>query len=210
VIIVDISDGTTTRVTDFDLPQDPVWSPLGNQIAFSTQHGKIYTIAPDGSGLEQVTDPGHWCTDDRLAWSADGGQLAFVRDCFDTPDEAQAGLYVFHADGTRLQRLTTDSSRGRPAWSPDGTTIAYARHILGDNSSSVYLIGADGSGKHEIAADTKSPSWSADGQVLAAVGDGHVIFLDLEGNELATLDTTGLQPSAVAWVEPGATAGLGR
>lgn len=210
VIIVDVTNGTTTQVTDFDLPQYPVWSPLGNEIAFSTQHGEIYVIAPDGTGLKKVTDPGQWCTDSRLAWATNGSRLVFIRDCFDTPDEAQSGMYVVNVDGTDLHRISSDMSTGRPAWSPDGTTIAYARHVEGQSSSSLYLINADGSGRRRLAPDAKSPSWSADGLVLAAVSDGQVIFLDLEGNQLASLDTVGLQPSSVAWIAPSDTASLGQ
>jgi Tol biopolymer transport system component len=203
LIIVDVTSGTTTLLTDFDLPQYSAWSPLGDAIAFSTQHGHVYVIAPDGTGLRQVTDPGQWCTDGRPEWAPDGTQLVFVRDCSDTPDEAENGMYVVQANGTDLHRISSDPSTGRLAWSPDGTTIAYTRHVRDETSSSLYLISADGSGRHELAPGATSPSWSADGLVLAAVRDGQVIFLDLEGNQLASLDAPGLHASWVTWAYSG-------
>jgi len=59
----------------------PSWSPDGKRIAFADAVGKIfniYTIAPDGSGLTQITSTSsgpNFCP----SWSADGKRLAYIQ-----------------------------------------------------------------------------------------------------------------------------------
>ena len=50
-----------------------------------------------------------------------------------------------------------------PAWSPDGTQIAFASRR--DGRSEIYLVNADGTGERRIGLGD-SPSWSADGTKL--------------------------------------------
>jgi Tol biopolymer transport system component len=66
--------------------------------------------------------------------------------------------------------LVPDASHegAQPAWSPDGTRIAY----VGDdatNRRTVHVIGADGSGDREVTHDGSdwNPVWSPDGSRLA-------------------------------------------
>ncbi len=53
-----------------------------------------------------------------------------------------------------------------PAWSPDGTKIAYAK--WGENAG-IYVMNADGTGAHQIYADPqdRAPVWSPDGTQIA-------------------------------------------
>lgn len=56
-------------------------------------------------------------TGDQPAWSADGRQIAFVRD---------GKVFVVRADGTKERRLTGRVQARSPAWSPDGKQLAFA------------------------------------------------------------------------------------
>ncbi|MBN1964881.1 MAG: PD40 domain-containing protein, partial [Anaerolineae bacterium] len=61
---------------------------------------------------------------------------------------------------------------GHPAWSPDGSRIAFAATRAGD--SDVYLIAPDGSGLLNLSsypANDAWPSWSPDGQRIAFQSD---------------------------------------
>jgi Tol biopolymer transport system component len=72
------SGGEATRLTGWDFEATwPVWSPDGSRIAFQNYNDNqyhIWTMNPDGSDLQQVTD-GHW--DHREpTWSPDGTKTA--------------------------------------------------------------------------------------------------------------------------------------
>lgn len=72
-------------------------------------------------------------------------------------------LYFIHADGSGLFRLTDGLD---PAWSPDGTRIAFSRWR---SPWGVYLIDLDGSGEERVvdSIQTKEVTWSPDGIRIA-------------------------------------------
>lgn len=89
------------------------------------------------------------------------GKIAFY-----SSRSGNAQIYVMNADGTGLQRLTTNSAKDRsPVISPDGRRIAFASER--DGESRIYLMNVDGSGQRRLTASTDVeilPSWSPDGQ----------------------------------------------
>jgi TolB protein len=87
-------------------------------------------------------------------------------------------LYSIRPDGSRLRRLTTRSGSAEyPAWSPDGSMIAFSTHTW--RGTGIHVMAADGSNLHRVsfvpneagmAPDTtRLHAWSPDGQQIAYV-----------------------------------------
>jgi TolB protein len=157
---------------------DPAWSPDGTKIAFSGQSGSdIYVINKDGSGLTRLTT--HAGADISPAWSPDGTRIAFVK----IRQGSNLKIYVMKAaresETNRAQRLTTASlstlEELDPAWSPDGTRIAFARNPDASsptNDFELYSIKANGSDQIRLTTTSigQEPAWSPDGTKIAFRG----------------------------------------
>jgi TolB protein len=167
----------------------------------------IYTVRPDGTGLERVD---HACTARRCsdnsypAVSPDGKQIAFVR-MFEEAgsDRVHVGVYRMRIDGSHRRRVTLPRRRdvedGDPQWSPDGKQIVFVRHHFTEHSGdrqAVFIVNADGTGLHRItplrlrAGD--GPDWSPDGSQILFRSPETEDFLD---SDIWTIhpDGTGLR-----------------
>lgn len=162
--------------SDGDLNIPGSWSPDGSLLAFTRARydmranrfvSAIYVVSPNGSGLGTLTDRGS-----DPAWSPDGRLVAFAsyRDGkgqlpYGDIEHTASELYVMHADGGHLTRLTRtkDLNEASPSWSPDGRRIAYQRGKLIDNAEGtvVLTMRADGSCVRRIAADPALRTWYA-------------------------------------------------
>jgi TolB protein len=198
----------------------PVWSPDRSRIAFARiigLSGEVLVIGADGSGAHVVAKGFH------PAWTPDGQRLSYERD---------GDIYTVSADGGPEQLLiggpTADSD---PAWSRDGTRIAFTRRPSKDTPGDIWTAPADGSGAVQLTriVDTRdncvpieafSPAWSPDGTEIAYVrGVGvtttcmfhifamsiHAIRLDGTGDRLITTGGAGGQGGASdpAWSPDG-------
>ena len=76
-------------------------------------------------------------------------------------------------DGTGVTQLTSRSAHnGSPAWSPDGSQIAFTSDR--DGNEEIYVMNANGTGATRLtnhSADDWSPAWSPDGRRIAFVSD---------------------------------------
>lgn len=162
------------------LDYDPVWSPDGQWIVFTSERdgsADLYRVKLDGSALERLTDSPAY--DDQAAFSPDGTQLVFVS----TRATGRANLWILDLRTRKARPLTTGAGGDfRPAWSPDGKWIAFSsdrgstlpmrkgawehNHIV-----DVYLIQPDGAGLKRITEHGNfcgSPKWSADSRRVVA------------------------------------------
>ena len=120
--VITVATGSVRAVTQDENPSDniidrkvddyPRWSPKGDLIAF-IRDGDVWTVRPDGSGLQKITTDG---TVDTLAWNPDGTRLAF---------SAESYLGIVDPDGSNRNRIS-NIQPGPLSWSPDGKTITYA------------------------------------------------------------------------------------
>ena len=173
IVALPAAGGTARVITRGSYDGSPAWSPDGTRLAFSRTSfdarglptTRLMVAAADGSGAHAVSGDG-----DQPAWSPDGTRIAYVsyRDrngqvCFE--ECATAGeLYVVGADGGDDRRLTrTKADESGPAWSPDGTRLAYASD-RGSVQAGYELFSADPDGGcitqvTWAAGEVRTPAW---------------------------------------------------
>ncbi len=79
-------------------------------------------------------------------------------------------LYAVGVDGSAPTRLTTDpGADGEPAWSPDGTALAFASNR--DGAAQIYTARPDGSAVRRLTTGPRNfaPSYAPDGSMLVFV-----------------------------------------
>jgi Tol biopolymer transport system component len=100
---------------------------------------------------------------------------------------------VIGSNGSGLTTLTQDPQQQDryPAWSPDGSLIAFASDRDGDYE--IFVMNADGSGVSQLtfnSADDYYPVWSPDGTQIAyhsastmgAMADIYIVNVDGSGS----------------------------
>jgi TolB protein len=171
---------------------------------------EIYLRAPDGT-VQRLTD--NEVGDYGAVWSPDGEQLAFVRGGTEAGGD---GIWVMDADGGDQRQLTDPgvSEDGvpafdmAPAWSPDGSRIAFASTRDGAEPE-IYVMDADGSDQVRLTSTAPyvtdhAPTFSPDGRYIAfsssRVGDSnHEIYrMRADGSDVRRLTRTadGIDDSA--------------
>lgn len=90
---------------------------------------------------------------------------------------AHQQLFIPAAGGKAKQLTSGEGSVFSPAWSPDGSRIAFSRSregILDAHCSDIWTIAADGSDQRRVTSTLEAattPSWSPDGQSIAFTGN---------------------------------------
>ena len=174
------------------------WSPDGTKIAYDSTRAldgrnvainnvNIWVMNADGTGVTPLTTLRATAASSvSPVWSPDGKKILYTSSRalsgFDAAITAR-NIWVMNSDGSGSQPLTTltAASSSSPAWSPDGTKIAYvsARALDGSNAvgaANIWLMNADGSGSTPLTKittivnlTTAGPVWSPDGRKIAYV-----------------------------------------
>ncbi len=186
----------------------PVWSPDGKKIAFVGEfecgHPKLYVMNADGTRITKVY--GGEPSPNTITWSPDGKKLAFDHGCVYFPEDpvCPIDIYTVNIDGTDVTRLTANTAGAddiSPAWSPDGSRIAFTAIRSGD-APSIYVMNPDGSNRVRLTTSGYDyiPAWSPDGTKIAFDRGTDVYVMNADGSNLRAV-TTGGQVSwyGVAW-----------
>ena len=173
-------DGTdarrlTFRKAEFD-DTKPRWSPDGRRIAFLMSHvsGRSdYIIAlmdADGSNFQYLLElPDGQSVHSTLEWSPDGRWIGFLCDCPSPGSSDRRVLFTVRSDGTEV--LDLGEAASPPAWSPDGTRIAFFQDSEG--GMEMITASADGTDRQQVLALARAGErssmnllWSPDGAAL--------------------------------------------
>jgi eukaryotic-like serine/threonine-protein kinase len=159
------------------VPQATVLGGGLGQIAFASARSglpQIYRSNIDGTNLVQLTEVEHGAC--QPSWSPDGSQLVFISPCRRGGDSLEtaypdATLYVMSADGTGVSRLmAVPGADFDPAWSPDGTRIAFTS--TRDGNKHIYVLDLDSMAVTRLTSfnvniESSQPAWSPDGKQIA-------------------------------------------
>ena len=171
---------------------------LSGRIVFSN-FDDVWIVNADGTDLRQLTHS-TWHEFDP-AFSPDGRFIAYRSEPNDYPE-----LWLMSADGSGQHRLTEDG--GFPAWSSDGSMIAYAPGGGASGKSGIAIMNPDGSGQRRLPGTDygEYPSWSADGRRIAFSSNlsGHalIFIVDVDGSRVVDLSSVG-EGGKVAWSPDG-------
>jgi eukaryotic-like serine/threonine-protein kinase len=168
--IFDLVRGGKTRLT-FDPADDvdPIWSPDGTRIAFTSDRSgqrNIYWKPADGSTPEQLLVGGNEAQENVEDWSRDGRYLIYnyIRD--------HAALRVLPLAGDRrsVTYLDTGFYTQESQFSPNGRWVAYYSDASGKQEVYVQGFNLDPSqprGKWQISTEGgELPRWRRDGKEL--------------------------------------------
>jgi Tol biopolymer transport system component len=161
---------TRNEVTE----EDATWSPDGSHIVFvrnecldsSRCPAQIWVMRADGEDERQLTDD-PTASSYYPAWSPNGEQIAYSRDC---------DIWVMNADGSDQRNLTSqyatllsDRCEMAPDWSPDGSRLAF---MGSEDNWNLYTMTANGEDVQQLTEGrhASGPAWSPDGSQICFSG----------------------------------------
>ena len=212
------ADGSSPKELTFSvgIDQDGAWSPDGSQIAFESNRNNpsgmdVFVMNADGTNAEAPDrrPPGSTAT---RRGRPDGKSIAFTSTRGGSKD-----IWVINADGSGLQQLTGDAgTEENPAWSPDGTRIAYDSDDGEPGNLDVWVMDSNGSHQKRVISSPALdalPDWSPDSKQIAFASERsgktdrkiyianangsnvHLLAGAVQRGRLATLPSWGVHPA---------------
>ena len=205
-----ISSGEIEQITPSEVNwiyTTPSWSPYGDRIIFSSNEGgtvDLWIMSLDGRNKTRLTR--NTDIERHPDWSHAGDMIVFESIPAITGSETETikwKLWLISSDGKNLKQITFgDGSDNNPAWSPDGSSIAFDSDIDGDRE--IFLITNMNrviSGSQPIIIkltdnrwDDRNPKWSPDGSKIIFQSNGKgsydIMEMNVDGSNIKSLIST--------------------
>lgn len=186
----------------------PSWSPDGRQVAFLRpfDEGLAIYVIPAFGGTEHRSysgPAGSFPFYRSLDWSPDGKLLAFTES---HTDRTHTWIALLSLADSSTRRVTSPSDQELdygPAFSLDGSTVAFVRGIVAGAVSDLYVVSSAGGAPKRLTFDNAwifaAPTWTPDGR--------DIVFSSLRGGlaSLWRISVSGGTPRPVVGVGEMAT-----
>jgi dipeptidyl aminopeptidase/acylaminoacyl peptidase len=196
-------DGSGLRQLTDDEYRDryPRWSPDGKRLAFYSNRSGVYqiwTIAPDGSGLQQLTHIADGGPVSFPVWSPDGARLAFSG--AHPPRIMEIGKPWDERSLESLPPLGSPETFFQAfSWSPDGRRLAGQRgSAAGGDGISVYSF--DSRQYQHFTDFGWIPRWLSEGRRLIFFRGSAIYLLDTRSGKVREI--LSVAPNEVWGVAP--------
>ena len=149
----------------------PAWSPDGHRIAFVSDWRAfdflfdVYVMNADGSQITTLLEGAFFYADGQVyyfqpSWSPDGEKIAAVA-CSHTRDNCHpdSSIVIVNADGSGRTTLVETGGFARPAWSSDGSRIAYSAQACRECTAELRYMNVDGTGSGVIFWNGHDAAW---------------------------------------------------
>lgn len=181
------------------------------KIAVETIRGsdrEIYLMNADGSNQTNLTNHPSDDVDPFFApfGTPVGNRIMFVSNRNDGNYE----IYTIDG-GSHVTRLTfTSENEGRPAYSPDGTKIAFGRASGSAATAEIWVMNSDGTNQVRLtnnSVEDNRPKWSPDGtKIIFDRGNGSnldVFTMNPDGTNVTALTSSSGQDSEASYTPDG-------
>jgi TolB protein len=205
-----------------------------SRIAFTVNRsgfGEIWVMDADGRNRIRLTDSSRPDVDasgsTSPAWSPDGESIAFSHLPGSGTEEADGVIVVMSADGRDRKQLTRHADGPEvvfdmhPAWSPDGSLIAFTRATFapdGELRIAIHTVDPAEGRERLLIEDAGEPAWSPDGRSFAFTSirdrtgktcfhdcttSGEIYVARADGTALRRLTTSQADDRSPSWAPDG-------
>jgi Periplasmic component of the Tol biopolymer transport system len=180
--------------------QQPSYSPDGSKIVFSSRRTRpnnqgstdLYVMNADGSNQVGLGIATNTFAAENPTFNQDGTRIAYFAGRLTGSTNTQ-DIYTINPDGTIETRLTSAAGVDKqPAFSPDGSKIAFVSFRGGDPDGEIYVMNADGTNQTRLTDDTRedrNPTFTPDGTKITFNDrvDSQLSRINVDGTGLVRL-----------------------